>query len=459
VAHGMADRPVPTAIFGVRAMANFPFSIIKRQGRRFFYVAFKNEETGGYLPAISTKQETKSAAIQTAFRWLRDGIPRQGVEVPVKKYTLRDMARETDITGEDATFILKELQRRGFLQSYVMLGTRQAVDFGEYLRGFWDYDTSPYVKEKLRKKHGIHRFYVKQQACDVERYWVPLFAGRSLGSITWADVDTTISQLESLPLSPKRKNKIISAGTVPLRWAFHRGMLESDVSAGHTKFSGGTCERPILTPEQAAAVFRAGWDDERTRLANMLAMVTGMRAGEIQGLRIQDLGSLCLYVRHSWNFMDGLKTTKTNESRTVEVPFPALMQELLALARANPHGRGMDGYVFWAERLPNKPMESCLFIRDLRGALMKTGMGQESAKVHTFHGWRHYFTAYMREKVNEKLLKSQTGHKTNAMLDHYSRHAISGDRERIRTAQIAVFGGILPEKQGACVPEPASTSL
>jgi len=38
------------------------------------------------------------------------------VEIPVKKYTLRDMARETDITGEDAAFILKELQRCGFLQ-------------------------------------------------------------------------------------------------------------------------------------------------------------------------------------------------------------------------------------------------------------------------------------------------------------------------------------------------------
>jgi len=38
--------------------------------------------------------------------------------------------------------------------------------------------------------------------------------------------------------------------------------------------------------------------------------------------------------------MDGLKKTKNNESRTVEVPFPVIVQELLDLAGRNPHGAG-----------------------------------------------------------------------------------------------------------------------
>jgi hypothetical protein len=51
----------------------------------------------------------------------------------------------------------------------------------------------------------------------------------------------------------------------------------------------------------------------------------------------------------------------------------------------------------------------------------------------------------MRDKLNEKLLQSQTGHKTIAMLDHYSEHRIAGERERIRQAQVEVFGGLLEE--------------
>jgi integrase len=183
----------------------------------------------------------------------------------------------------------------------------------------------------------------------------------------------------------------------------------------------------------------------------MLAMVTGMRAGEIQGLRVKDLGEDRLYINHSWNRLDGLKTTKTNECREVEVPFPVLIQELVALAASNPHGRSMEGYVFWAERKPDKPMEIALFIDGLRDALIQAGMTKETAKGYTFHGWRHYFTAYMREKVTEKLLQQQTGHKTIVMLDHYSGYKIAGDRERIRQAQIETFGGLLPGTDGALV--------
>ena len=183
----------------------------------------------------------------------------------------------------------------------------------------------------------------------------------------------------------------------------------------------------------------------------MLAMVTGMRAGEIQGLRVQDLGKDCLYIRHSWSRWDGLKTPKTNESRTVEVPFQGLIQDLLVLAATNPHGQSMDGYVFWAVKMADKSMEASLFANGLREALINTGMSKESAKVYTFHGWRHYFTSYMRERITEKLLQQQTGHKTLVMLTHYSGHKIAGDRERIQQAQIETFGGLLPDKSGAVI--------
>jgi integrase len=70
----------------------------------------------------------------------------------------------------------------------------------------------------------------------------------------------------------------------------------------------------MLSPEQAAAVvFRVSWKDERTRLANMLAAATGLRSGEIKALRVQDMGNDCLYIRHSYNRIEGLKETKTNE--------------------------------------------------------------------------------------------------------------------------------------------------
>jgi len=71
-------------------------------------------------------------------------------------------------------------------------------------------------------------------------------------------------------------------------------------------------------------------------------------------------------------------------------------------------------------------------------------MSKDSAKVYTFHAWRHYFTSYMKPRLDEKLLQSQTGHKEISMLLHYSNHRIAGDRERIQKAQIENFSGLLP---------------
>jgi len=478
-------------------MAKLPFSIFRRSGRRYYYVQFKNEETGEYMPAISTRQETESGALSTAFQWLKNGIPRSEEVIPLKKYSLRNMAREAEISTADCEYICKELKRRGMLKSYVISESRQAMDFTGYLLEFWDWEKSAYIRERLRKNHGLHKRYATEMVAAVSKYWLPFFTGKILGEVTRQDIEAFIIYLESLPKeaekkqaeidralqekderekseiaagirkperknaarqkhrvirfpkSAKRKNIIIQAGTVPLKWAFHKELLERDITAGITWFSGKPKERQILSPEQASAVFKVEWKDNRARLANMLAMVTGMRAGEIQGLRVQDFGKDCLYVRHSWNFQDGLKTTKNNESRIVEVPFPSLMEALIELAKSNPHGQGMDGYVFWAEKLPGKPIEQDILRRDFREALLKTGMSKESAAVYTFHGWRHYFTAYMREKVTEKLLQLQTGHKTLAMLDHYSDHRKATDRERIQTAQIDIFGKLLPDLRAA----------
>ena len=285
-------------------MARLPFSVFRRKNRRFFYVQFKSQE-GGYLPAVSTKQATEEAAIETAFRWLRDGKPSKleseraeskslegcsggkggapddnAVNISI---SLRDALRNIKSAGE-AEFFCGELKRQGLLKTYIVAGSRQDEDFAAFLQTFWNYDISPYVKEKLRKNHGIHRNYTKGQKLSAEKYWAPFFKSRLLGSISRKDIDDFIDDLAGRKLSAGRRNIILKAGTIPLRWAFSKEYIEKDITAGITWFSGKTAERQILTPEIAQAIFRVDWEDERARLANMLAAVTGLRAQTAQKL-------------------------------------------------------------------------------------------------------------------------------------------------------------------------------
>ncbi|GHU51499.1 hypothetical protein FACS1894200_11740 [Spirochaetia bacterium] len=407
-------------------MEHLPFCVFKRTGRAFYYVKFK-DGTGQFGPASSTKQETKAAAIATAYEWLKNGKPTE--EGGNASLSLVDALRQVQTAGE-AEFVCKELRRRGLLKSFIIAGGKQDVDFPTYLQTFWDYDTSPYVKEKLRKNHGIHKYHTAEQALMVKKYWVPFFKGRLLGSITRVDIESFIDTIADRELSADRKNKIVRAGVIPLRWAFSKEAIDKDLSAGITWFSGETSERKILTPEIAKAVFAVEWKDERARLANLLSAVTGLRAGEIVALQVQDLGKDCLNIRHSWNPRDKLKTTKTNKERVVEIPFSNLIQELSSLAEKNPHGAKADSYIFWAKASAEQPAQRDLFVDGLRDALEKTGMSPGEAKVYVFHSWRHFYTSYMRERLDTKLLQSQTGHKTTSMLEHYSEHRLEGDREK-----------------------------
>jgi len=419
--------------------------VFKRTDRPCFLVSFKGDD-GKYLPPLSTKKKTEDEAIQVAFQWLRDGIPQKQNTVKVHNLSLRETVRSLK-DNEDAQTVIAELKRQGWLKSFVLNDTPQAEQFIPFLSTFWDWDTSPYIKEKLRKAHGIHRRHCKLQARAVTMYWEPFFQGRYIGEITAKDIDKFIEYMGEKPVSASRKNGVIKAGIKPLRWAYSKGIIETDPTRGHIMFSGDHHKRNILTPATAAAIFRAEWKDERARLANMLASVTGMRMGEILALRFQDLGSDCLYVRGAWNKDDGMKLPKNNEIRTVEIPFPGLMFALFSLAQQNPWGVNPDSFVFWAVTNKDIPMQgSRLFLDGLREALVQVGFTKEEAKKYIFHAWRHFFTSYMIKKLDKKLLKGETGHKTDIMLTLYSDHETEGDRETIQATKKETFAGLLPDR-------------
>ena len=52
----------------------------------------------------------------------------------------------------------------------------------------------------------------------------------------------------------------------------------------------------------------------------------------------------------------------------------------------------------------------------------------------------------MIRRLGKKLLKSQTGHKTDVMLAHYGNHRTEGDREIIQVTEREAFAGLLPER-------------
>lgn len=380
-----------------------PFILKKRNDKNgIYYVSFKNQLTGSISATRSTGTTLKSKAKQIAFEWYKNGIP-QKVETEnqsVDSLAVIDTIRKTSISEITTDEIIKELEKRtGDKIIRIQKNSKGSVNAYQFLLDFWDWNKSPYIREKLRKSHSIGKPHALRQYNNIKNHWQKILENKMLCEVTKQDIWDFMKIQENEDICFQTKNDRIRAVTTAMAWAYEHEYITKDISKGFIYFSGQYKERQILSPEIVQALFSFVWEDERAMLANALAMCTGMRANEIESLQLRDLGENCIYLKHSWNAKDGLKSTKNGENR--------------------------------------------IFLKGLRKSLIKIGMKEENAKQYTFHAWRHYFSVYMKDRVNDRILQLQTGHKEIEMLEHYANHKTKTDEERIKNAQKEIFGSVI----------------
>ena len=367
-------------------------------------------------------------------------------------YNVLQVLKNDDYTNEDVLLLLNELQRRGYIISYIIndggVSNYSAV---EWLMDFWTPQKSAYLSEKERKGQPIHNTHTDNSRGFIKNHWLEILKDKKLGELGRQDIQNQFNRLDELKLNGNTKNHILQSVLTPLKWAYNNELLSKDLSKGWIMYKVEYKKRTILSMEIARQIFSAKWDNDLACLASMLAMCTGMRCGEILALTYEDLGNDCIYVRHSYNLKDGLKCTKNREARTVYVPFSFIMQRLRYYADLskkkileNTISEKSIGFIFCGTS-PQRPMDRRVCLNHLRVVLIKTGMTEAEAQQITFHAWRHFYTTYMAEKVNQKALQGQTGHKTAIMLEHYANHQTLEEAKQIKDAQTQLFGQILSE--------------
>jgi len=139
----------------------------------------------------------------------------------------------------------------------------------------------------------------------------------------------------------------------------------------------------------------------------------GRRSSRLTNMRFRRSMSVCEAFLEPYRRIEVRK--KNKETRIAEIVFQELMGAIIDQANTNPYTEGIEGYVFWAS-IPGKPIESSGWLKDLKEVCKDVGI--ENPSWVTFHAWRHFFTTYMKGKVDNKILQMATGHKTPAMLEH-----------------------------------------
>lgn len=319
-----------------------------------------------------------------------------------------------------------------------------------YISHFWDYKKSEYVQDKLAHGQRIGQRHCYEQQ-NLVKYWREFFTDEAtLEDLTTTDLREFEKYLQKRHEQPGIRNangksvhelstttmkNIIRCGGISFGWAVKQGYIAKNPEDALTNYSSVSRERGILTVEEARKLFKYGtWEDDRYRVASLVAMITGLRIGEIQAIRLSDIGDDKLYVRHSWSPVDGLKCPKNGKERKVPLP-PELRTELLKLVSQNPHKnmfKESDGFVFWGS-LPDKPLVSDQLTEGFKQALYSIGITEKmrAERNIVFHSWRHFYATTMVNTLDERHAQMVLGHETPAMTKHYADHQREEDLEEM----------------------------
>ena len=405
-------------------------------GRRFYLYPRKNGVYYAELLNIdsarvlyrSTRSKNRDEAAAIVGRWLAEGVPvvNGRLKKPLKeaasfRSTMKYITT-SEIDEEQAIEIARALKGRGLLALGVSpagLGNREFIQF---LHEFWDYDNSPYLKDRRAHGANITRRTCRNAFNIINRYWEPFFMEKGISEITRKELREFGLALRE-KLAGKTVNNVLHIGTPALRWAYSEKMIPENIVERLGGFVGGGKKRDILTEAEIEKLKDIKyWNNKKAYAAFRLASTSALRAGECRALRGEDIGEKVLFVRHGYNHIDKLKPTKNSEERMVYL-LPEVRALLLSLLEENPLNEDPDKqFIFFQDRAPEKPCGSSFFVKYLHLAIKKAGIPLAGRRID-FHSLRHYVATKWADGTGDlRAVARVTGHRDLKMAAHYSNH-------------------------------------
>ena len=145
---------------------------------------------GTHANKKSTGCRNRAEAEKVVMGWVVNGnIPartngKENRKTTVDKISFFNNLRNYDFSPDEVLKIAQTLQERKLIQSFVIANTPQSKPIEDFLEEFWNYDKSPYVREKKLRGQSIHRDYCVALMTRLRTYWYPLLEGKSVGEIT-----------------------------------------------------------------------------------------------------------------------------------------------------------------------------------------------------------------------------------------------------------------------------------
>jgi integrase len=184
-------------------------------------------------------------------------------------------------------------------------------------------------------------------------------------------------------------------------------------------------------------------DKEVAYIANKLASLTGMRVGEIMGLRGEYVFDDYIYICGSYGEY-GYGPTKTKETRSIP-----LIPEMIAVLKSLMEKNG-KGYVFSLDG-GARPLCRKYFYEEFHRALKRIGLDQNeiARRGLSIHSWRHFLNTELQQQgLSLPQVQAVTGHRSDRMTEWYT-HFDTRQLSDVMEAQHVITGNKKPGKGAA----------
>jgi integrase len=394
----------------------------------YFYITRRKRKKRNVLVACFPDLLEEGKTIEKSVEGLR------------KKLGIKD---HTPITRKaEATIIAQRAYEAGF----IVTDKRDPL-FVDYILSFWDFDKSDFIRRKnIKNPNSIGREYAKSLSGTFRKNAVPLLPKNlKLSEVKTSHIDYIVNMLiDDGVLANATITRVIQSMSVPLKEAKRTKKIAYNPILEIESLSNRVKERGILTSSELQNLINWMYHETQKKntitlgngeieeydafdlkvyLATLLAVYTGMRQGEIRGLRKESIKLVneeqgIITVSEAIAVYSGTKTTKGKRDRQVPVP-RWLCEELLQLESMNPYD---NGFVFWSKTASTNPISSSYIRKHYYCAMGAIGIGEADriSRNINFHSLRHYYVTYMNGKVDKKTLKSVIGHQEESTTAGYT---------------------------------------
>lgn len=273
--------------------------------------------------------------------------------------------------------------------------------------------------------------YLRQLKNFGKNHILPKIGNKTYSKITDQDWQNCIDTAYRAGLAQKSL-KLLRAAILNLsRFARKRRLISAvpeTLTIPHA--ARGPKQHAVLSPEDIQKLFAANAESEYIH-GFRLALLTGMRPGELLGLKWSDVDDSILHIRRAKNTFGEITTGKNkNAIRDIGLS-PRAIAELEAQRKEQLQQGIISQWVF-------PDAEPLKVAYQWKRFCEKNGL-----TVCTLYELRHTMISYMKSDVPEHLLKRAIGHSESMDTFGVYGHSVRGDTERTGKAIASVFDRIL----------------